>query len=219
MIKLALPVCAAFVLMFGAAPSFATETAVTETVSAVTTPVATTGVGAPAPAFTATDSNGKTVNLSDYKGQTVVLEWTNDQCPYVRKFYDTNTMQDLQRAATAKGAVWLTVLSSAKGKQGYVDGAGANKIMADEKAAPTAYLLDADGALGRLYGAQTSPHMFVIDKDGTLVYAGGIDDQPSVNHSTVKTANNYVKAALADLDAGQPVKIATAKPYGCGIKY
>lgn len=212
MMKFALPFCAALILILGASPSFATG-------AAVTTPVATTGVGAPAPDFTALDSNGKTVNLSDYKGKTVVLEWTNNQCPYVRKLYDTNTMQDLQREATAKGVAWLTVLSSAKGKQGYVDGEGANKIIAEENSAPTAYLLDADGALGRLYGAQTSPHMFVIDQNGMLVYAGGIDDQPSVNHSTVKSANNYVKAALTDLEAGQPVKIATSKPYGCGIKY
>ena len=218
MLKFALTLCAALLL---SGPARAQDAATASpAANDVTVPLNNTaGIGAPAPAFTATDSNGKTVSLSDYAGKIVVLEWTNHQCPYVRKMYDTGTMQQWQKDAAAKGIVWLMVQSGAKGKQGYVDGEGANKILANENAAPAAYLLDPDGALGRLYSAQVSPHMFIIDQNGTLVYNGAIDDQPSVNHSTVKTANNYVKAALADLEAGEPVKIATSKPYGCAVKY
>lgn len=218
MLKFTLSFCAALMLL--TAPVMANpETTQTEPASEVTVPLNPTGIGAPAPAFTATDSKGNSVSLSDYAGKIVILEWTNHQCPYVRKMYDTGMMQELQKNAAANNMVWLTVLSSTKGKQGYLDAAGANKQIANEKAAQTAYLLDADGALGRLYSAQVSPHMFIIDQNGVLVYNGAIDDQPSVNHSTVKTANNYVKAALADLQSGQPVKIATSKPYGCGVKY
>lgn len=214
MLKFTLAFCAALMLM--AAPVLA---GAEPPAGDVTVPLNTTGIGAPAPAFTAMDSNGRPVSLSDYAGKTVVLEWTNYQCPYVRKMYDTGTMQALQKDAAARHIVWLTILSSAKGKQGYLDAEGANKRMAGEKAVPAAYLLDPDGTLGRLYNAQVSPHMFVIDRNGLLVYNGAIDDQPSVNHSTVKIANNYVKAALDDLEAGQPVKTATSKPYGCAVKY
>jgi len=176
-------------------------------------------IGAPAPEFTGTDTNGKTHTLSGLRGKTVVLEWTNDQCPYVRKHYDTNNMQTLQQEATAKGVVWLTVNSSSEGKQGFTTPDEANRIMDREKSRETARILDEAGTIGKAYGAATTPHMFVIDPNGVLVYAGGIDDQSSVSHATVKTANNYVRAALEDLGKGRPVQIATSKPYGCAVKY
>lgn len=212
MIKVLLALLAATTLMMVTTPTNAT-TAPAET------PAKGAEIGKPAPAFTATDSNGKAHTLSDFIGKTVVLEWTNHECPYVRKHYDTNNMQDLQKDATGKGVVWLSIVSSAQGKQGYTTGEEANKIIAKEKSAETARLLDPTGAIGTVYGASTTPHMFVIDPQGIVVYAGGIDDQPSVSHSTVKTAKNYVKAALDDLAAGKPVAVATAKPYGCNVKY
>lgn len=191
-----------------------------ETRANITIPLdATDGIGKTAPYFTAVDSNGNNVALSDFAGKIVILEWTNHQCPYVRKMYDTGTMQALQKAAIDQGAAWLVVQSAAPGKQGYVDGPAANKILANEKSSPTAYLLDPDGAVGRLYGAQVTPHMFIIDQNGILVYDGAIDDQPSVSHNTVKTANNYVQAALAALAAGEPIATPTSKPYGCAVKY
>lgn len=175
--------------------------------------------GAPAPDFTATDSTGKAVTLSALKGKTVVLEWTNDGCPYVRKHYGTDTMQKLQRDATAKGVVWLSVISSAPGQQGYATGLEADKLTQERKAAPTAVLLDPKGDLGRLYGASTTPHMFVIEPKGTIAYAGGIDDKPSSNPETIKPARPFVREALDALAAGQPVKTASARPYGCSVKY
>lgn len=176
-------------------------------------------IGAPAPNFIGTDSNGNTHTLAGLRGKTVVLEWTNDQCPYVRKHYDTDNMQTLQQEATSDGVVWLTINSSAQGKQGYTSPDEANRIIDREKSHETARILDPNGVIGKAYGASTTPHMFVIDPNGTLVYAGGIDDQSSVSHATVKTANNYVRAALADLEAGRPVQVATSKPYGCAVKY
>lgn len=213
MIKVLLALLAATTLMMVTAAPINATTAPAET------PAKGAEIGKPAPAFTATDSNGKAHTLSDFIGKTVVLEWTNHECPYVRKHYDTNNMQDLQKDATGKGVVWLSIVSSAQGKQGYTTGEEANKIIAKEKSAETARLLDPTGAIGTVYGASTTPHMFVIDPQGIVVYAGGIDDQPSVSHSTVKTAKNYVKAALDDLAAGKPVAVATAKPYGCNVKY
>jgi hypothetical protein len=165
-------------------------------------------VGQPAPAFTATDSNGKTHKLSDFKGKPVVLEWTN-----------SGNMQSTQVAATKAGAVWLTVNSGAPGKQGHVDGAGANAEIAAGKARPTAYLLDPSGAIGRAYDAKTTPHIFVIDTKGTLAYQGAIDDKPTSDPADIKTAKNLALAALADVKAGKPVKVATSKPYGCSVKY
>ena len=128
-------------------------------------------------------------------------------------------MQQTQKEATKDGVVWMSINSAAAGKQGFVTPDEANELIKKEEAHPSAYLLDPSGAIGHLYGAATTPHMFVINPDGILVYAGAIDDQPSVSHSTIKTATNYVKAALADLKAGQPVKTSTSKPYGCGVKY
>ncbi|MGE0700138.1 MAG: thioredoxin family protein [Hyphomicrobiaceae bacterium] len=175
--------------------------------------------GKPAPDFTATDTTGKPVSLAALKGKTVVLEWTNDGCPYVGKHYGSGTMQKLQTDATSKGVVWLTVISSAPGTQGYVKGLEADKLTADRKAAPTAVLLDPKGDLGRLYGASTTPHMFVIDGAGMLRYMGAIDDKPSSSKSSLQGARPYVREALDALAAGQPVKLASTRPYGCSVKY
>ena len=176
-------------------------------------------VGEPAPAFRATDSNGKTVQLSDFKGRYVVLEWTNDGCPFVNKHYSSGNMQATQKEAVAEGAAWLTVISSAPGKQGYVDGAGANQLTRERGAAPTGVLLDPKGEIGRLYEARTTPHMFVVGKDGTLIYAGGIDSIASSDPDDIKDATNYVKVALAEAIAGKPVSHPLTRPYGCSIKY
>ena len=176
-------------------------------------------VGETAPAFTATDSKGKTVKLSDYAGKTVVLEWTNAECPFVKKHYSGGNMQATQKAAVAEGAVWLSVISSAAGKQGHVDGAKADALSAERGAAPSAVLLDAAGDLGRLYDAKTTPHLFVITGDGKLAYAGAIDNTPSADPADIASSTNYVKTALADLKAGKPVATSTSKPYGCSIKY
>jgi peroxiredoxin len=176
-------------------------------------------VGKPAPDFSATDSKGRTVKLSDYRGKTVVLEWTNDGCPYVQKHYSTNNIQSLQKDAAAKGIVWLSVISSAPGEQGAVSGAEADKLSETRGAAPAAVLLDAEGKVGRLYDARTTPHMFIVNGDGTLVYMGGIDDKPTAIPSDVKAAKNYVRAALDDLAAGRPVATPVTRPYGCSVKY
>jgi peroxiredoxin len=176
-------------------------------------------LGQAAPDFLATDSRGQTHKLSDLKGKVVVLEWTNTECPYVHKFYDTNTMQTMQQDATAKGIIWFSVASSAKGREGYTDGDEANRYMDREKSHETARLLDPTGTLGHLYGATATPHMFVIDKDGKLVYAGAMDDQSSTDHDSLKNAHNYVTAALDDLAAGRQVSMPASKPYGCAVKY
>ncbi len=176
-------------------------------------------VGKPAPDFSAVDSNGKTVKLSDFHGKTVVLEWTNDGCPYVKKHYGSGNMQSLQKDAAAKGIVWLTVVSSAPGKQGYVDGAGANGLTKSRGAAPAAVLLDPEGAVGHLYDARTTPHMFIVDKDGTLVYMGGIDDKATSEAGDIAGAKNYDRAPQDDIAAGNPVAEPVTRPYGCSVKY
>jgi len=175
--------------------------------------------GIPAPDFSATDSNGKVHTLSDYKGKTVVLEWTNHLCPYVGKHYGTDNMQALQREVAAKGIVWLSIISSAPDTQGYVDGAEANKLTEERKAAPTAVLLDPAGKVGRMYDARVTPHMYVIDAAGKLVYMGGIDDMPTADWDDVKTAHNYVRAALDNLAKGQPIEKPITRAYGCTVKY
>lgn len=176
-------------------------------------------VGAPAPGFTATDSNGKQVSLSDFKGKTVVLEWTNDGCPFVKKHYGAQAMQGLQKKWTDKGVVWLSVISSPPGEQGHADGPAANKLTVDRGGAPTAVLLDPKGDLGRTFGAQVTPHMYVIKGDGTLAYMGGIDDKPSTRVEDLKTAKNFVDAALTEVTEGKPVSVTTSRPYGCTVKY
>jgi peroxiredoxin len=176
-------------------------------------------VGQPAPAFAGVDSNGKTHNLSDFLGKIVVLEWTNHDCPFVRKHYDSGNMQKLQEQAKAGDVVWLSVVSSAAGKQGYVDGKAANELTASRKASPAAVILDPKGEIGRLYAAKTTPHLFVIDKEGKLAYAGAIDSIPSTFAADIPKATNYVTAAIDSLNAGKPVEVATSKAYGCGVKY
>jgi peroxiredoxin len=188
-------------------------------VSAIQPAQAAIEIGKPAPAFTATDSNGKSHNLSDFKGKLVVLEWTNPECPFVVKHYESKNMQTLQEQYTAQGVVWLKVNSSGEGLQGHQTPEQANKLMAEQGSKATAILLDASGEIGRLFDAKTTPHMFVIDKDGNVAYAGAIDDNDSSNPADALTANNYVKAALDALLAGKPVETAQTKPYGCSVKY
>jgi peroxiredoxin len=176
-------------------------------------------IGAPAPSFSLTDSSGKTVSLADFKGKTVVLEWTNHDCPYVRKHYGGNNMQALQKKWTGQGVVWLTLISSEPGSQGFVTAEQANKLTTDRGAAPTAVLFDTKGNVGHSYGAQTTPHMYVITGEGTLVYMGGIDDKASTRLEDLKTARNFVDAALGEVAEGKPVSVTTSRPYGCSIKY
>ncbi|SFF59921.1 Peroxiredoxin [Fontimonas thermophila] len=176
-------------------------------------------VGQRAPDFSALDSAGKTVRLSDFKGRFVVLEWTNDGCPFVKKHYDSGNMQALQKEATDQGAVWLSVISSAPGKQGHVDGARADALTQTRGAHPTHVLLDETGTVGRLYGAKTTPHMFIIDPEGTLIYAGAIDSIASSDPADIPRAKPYVKIALAEAMAGKPVSQPVTTPYGCSVKY
>ena len=176
-------------------------------------------IGEPAPAFTLTDTAGVTHNLSDFAGKTVVLEWTNHDCPFVKKHYNGENMQRQQADATADGVVWLVVNSSAEGKQGHVSAAQADRIQADWKAQQTAYLFDTDGTVGQAYGAKTTPHMYIIDADGVLRYNGAIDSIPSANVADIEKAEQYVELALAELAAGQPVSRPLTQPYGCSVKY
>jgi peroxiredoxin len=189
------------------------------TLIATTLAAAAPVIGKPAPQFTVTDSNGKSHSLSDYKGKTVVLEWTNDGCPYVKKHYGAGNMQKLQGEVAAAGGVWLSIISSAPGKQGYVKGAEANQLTASRNAKPTAVLLDPVGAVGRAYEAQTTPHMFVIDPKGMLRYMGAIDDQPTTEASTIATARNYVREAFNAVVSGGKVAETATDPYGCSVKY
>jgi len=170
--------------------------------------------------MTVKTASGDVHNLSDFTGKRVVLEWTNHGCPYVKKHYDTNNMQNLQKQATADDdTVWLSVISSAEGKQGYLTGPEAVMKNIKRGAEPTDVVLDPKGDMGRAFAAKTTPHMYVIDETQTLVYQGAIDDNRSANPKTVEGAKNYVVAALADLDAGRPVQEASTSPYGCSVKY
>jgi peroxiredoxin len=176
-------------------------------------------VGSAAPDFVGTDSNGKSVALKDLRGRIVILEWSNNQCPFVGKHYRSGNMQALQKEATKQGIVWLTVLSSAPGEQGNVTAAEANELTRSRGAAPTAVILDPSGTIGHAYGARTTPHMFIIDKTGTLVYMGGIDDKPTTDVADIATAKNYVQLALTAVIAGTPVQDPVTRPYGCSVKY
>jgi peroxiredoxin len=176
-------------------------------------------IGQAAPTFTGKDSQGKTESLGQYRGKYVVLEWTNRDCPYTKKQYDSGNMQALQREWTAKGVVWLTVLSSAQGEEGYLDAAQENAQIEKVHAHPTAAILDPSGEIGKLYSAKTTPHMFVIDPAGKLIYAGAIDDKATTDTADVRAAKNYVSAALTEAMAGQPVQVASTRPYGCSVKY
>ncbi len=172
-----------------------------------------------APAFTLVDAEGVERSLADFRGRTVVLEWTNEGCPYVQKHYEAGAMQALQREATGDGVVWLTIISSAPGQQGFVEGDAAREWQSRNNAAATHLLLDPEGTVGRLYDAKTTPDMRIIDQEGRLLFVGGIDDRPTNKIEDLEGANNYVKAALADMEAGRPVATPFATPYGCSIKY
>ena len=178
-------------------------------------------VGEPAPAFKGTDViSGKEVSNATLKGKTAVLEWTNPGCPFVKKFYGAGAMQKFQAAAVKDGVVWVSVNSSAAGKEGHLkDAAEAKASIAEHKHASSHYVLDHDGAIGKAFGAKTTPHMYVIDKDGKLVYQGAIDSDNSPDPAAIPKATNYVTAALAELKAGKPVTKATTQPYGCFVKY
>lgn len=176
-------------------------------------------VGQPAPAFTLTGTDGRPHTLSEYAGKFVVLEWLNHDCPFVRKHYGSGNMQKLQKKWTGQDVVWLSVNSSAPGKQGNYPPEEANELTKDKGAAPTAVLLDPDGTVGRAYGAKTTPHMFIVDPKGVLIYAGGIDDKPSTDPADVNGARNHVDQALTEAVAGKPVTVATSTPYGCSVKY
>lgn len=176
-------------------------------------------IGVLAPNFKLTDSNGQQRTLEEFRGKTVVLEWTNHDCPYVKKHYESNNMQSLQKDITEKGIVWLSIISSKPGAQGHVSGTKANELTASREAYPSAVLLDPAGDVGRSYDAKTTPHMYVIDPEGKLAYMGAIDDKPSARVSSLKGANNYVRAAIADMEAGNPIQVAQSTAYGCTVKY
>lgn len=176
-------------------------------------------IGKAAPAFTLTDTNGKTRSLGDFAGKYVVLEWTNQDCPFVKKHYGSGSMQKTQKWATEKGVVWLSIISSAEGNQGFVTTADGKKLFKEKGFNSTALLLDPDGKVGKSYGARTTPHMYVIDPKGTLIYMGGIDDKPTPNPEDLKGAKNYVISALEEAMAGKEVSTPTSRPYGCSVKY
>ena len=189
-----------------------------KTAAAETAVPAVAGPGDMAPAFTLVDADGTQRSLADFKGKTVVLEWSNEGCPYVKKHY-TGAMQALQRDATADGVVWLTIISSAPGTQGFVEGEEARAWKAKHQAAFTHLLLDPTGEVGKRYDAKTTPDMRIIDPQGRLIFVGGIDDKPTNKVEDLAGATNFVRAALADAKAGRPVQTAFAQPYGCAIKY
>lgn len=176
-------------------------------------------VGSAAPDFTLVSSTGEDVSLSDYQGTPVVLEWSNHQCPYVRKHYGSGNMQRTQAAITKDGAVWLTILSSAPGKQGHVDGEQAQRLSAERGTYESLVLLDPTGAVGRTYGAKTTPQMALINEAGTLLYWGAIDDKPSANPKSLNGATNYLKQAWDQFKAGDTITPSQTKPYGCTVKY
>lgn len=197
-----LSLIASAAVLFGASAAFAAIT-----------------IGQTAPDFTVADVNGKELKLSDLKGKVVVLEWTNHQCPFVVKHYKSGNMQKVQAATKAKGAVWISVKSSGKGKEGYTDSTQALEVAKEQKSLADHIVLDPSGAIGKMYEAKTTPHMFVIGKDGKIGYMGAIDDKPSADPADIKGATNYVLAAVNALADGKPVTLANTKPYGCGVKY
>jgi hypothetical protein len=183
------------------------------------TAVAAPQIGQPAPEFTLTDSNGQSHNLSDFKGKFVVLEWLNHGCPFVQKHYDGGNMQGLQKEYTGKDVVWLSIVSSAPGKQGHMSPEETNKAKEEKGSAATAILIDEDGTVGKLYDAKVTPELYVINPEGTLVYMGAIDDKKSVDAADVAGAKNYVKQALDEALAGNPVSEPATEAYGCSVKY
>jgi peroxiredoxin len=176
-------------------------------------------VGAPAPDFSLKSADGKEVKLSDYAGKNVILEWTNHECPFVVKHYGSGNMQNLQAKYTGKDVVWLSIISSAPGKQGFVDAAKAQSLTQERNAKPSAVLFDPSGEVGKAYDAKTTPHMYIVNKAGELVYAGGIDSIQSANPEDIKKADNYVEMAMAEVLAGKEVSKSVTRPYGCSVKY
>ena len=176
-------------------------------------------VGKPAPEFSLKDINGVTHDLSDYRGKTVVLEWVNPECPFVRKHYRSGNIPKLQKSAKSDGVVWLSVNTGQPGDQGVYDAKRHAEWAKSVNASPSAYLRDSEGRVGRLYGAKATPHIFVINGDGTLVYNGAIDSIRSADVEDIAKAENYVASALAAVKAGKPVTKATSQPYGCPVKY
>lgn len=181
--------------------------------------VAAIKVDAEAPQFSLQNSQGEMVSLADYKGKHVILEWTNHLCPYVMKHYESDNMQSLQRKYTDQDIVWLSIISSAPGKQGYVDADKANQLTSERNATPTHVLFDPEGTVGKLYAAKTTPHMYIIDPQGELKYAGGIDSIKSANPADIPKAINYVNASFDALLSGQEIDKKLTPPYGCSIKY
>ncbi|WP_394132258.1 redoxin domain-containing protein [Shewanella maritima] len=181
--------------------------------------VAAVKVDQAAPDFSLVNSKGQKVQLSDYQGKYVVLEWTNHLCPYVQKHYDSDNIPSMQREYADKGIVWLSIISSAEGKQGHIDAAKSDELTATRNAAPAHVLFDAEGEVGKLYGAKTTPHMYIIDPAGTLRYAGGIDSIKSANPADIAKADNYVAQAMTALLAGKEVTKKLTPPYGCSVKY
>jgi hypothetical protein len=175
--------------------------------------------GDTAPNFSGIDSKGKTHELSEYKGKYVVLEWHNQGCPYTKKHYDSGNMQTLQKKWTGEGVVWLTVISSAPGQQGFVTAGEENSYLFKMHAAPTAALLDPEGKIGHLYNAKTTPDMFIIDPTGKLIYDGAIDDHATFDTSDISTSKNYVSEALSEAMQGKPIATPHTQPYGCSVKY
>lgn len=175
--------------------------------------------GQAAPSFSVQDATGKTHSLSELKGKWVILEWFNKDCPYVKKHYDSGNMQKIQKSAAEKGVVWLTVISSAKGKQGYLEPAQALEVSKKNGSAAASVLLDSKGEMGRAYGAKTTPHMFMINPEGQVVYAGAIDDNDSASPKVIPKSKNFVVEAMDSALAGKPVALASSKPYGCSVKY
>lgn len=185
----------------------------------MTSPAVAADVGETAPSFTLKDLAGRDRSLSEFKGRTVVLEWSNPNCPFVQKHYDSGNMQSLQRDFGARQVVWLTVNSTARGAADYLDPVALTRWEADRRAVPASYLVDPSGDVGRAYGAKTTPHMYVIDPSGKLVYAGGIDDKRSTSVADVKSAKNFVRTALEETLSGKAVSTPTTTPYGCSVKY
>jgi len=191
----------------------------TAALMALQPPVEPAKIGDKAPEFTIAGADGKTYSPSQFEGKYLVLEWTNKDCPFVRKHYGSGNMQETQAEAKKLGAVWLSICSSASGKEGYLDASGQLAHMKEVKSNAVTVLLDSDGKVGKLFGAKTTPQIAIIDPKGKLIYNGAIDDQPTPDPASVPIAHNYALAALKEAMAGKPVTVATSRPYGCGVKY
>ena len=200
-------------------PLFSLSVAAMAAVSLASPLAAAQKNGAIAQDFKLTDVNGQTVQLSQFRGKTVILEWHNPGCPFVSKHYGSGNMQATQKAAREQGAIWLTINSGAEGKQGHMTGAEAKALIARQNIQSTDYLLDPKGLVGKAYGARTTPHMYIIDGSGILVYQGGIDDRPTANTADIKDARNHVLAALKEMRSGNKISVAQSRPYGCSVKY